>query len=299
MVGRLRRSWLAPDCHRGAGARARPLHERAIHRAARCSRLLGFSGHQSPGRNAERVGRSACSSAAPQNRGRSPVVRCGRGARHGFHFARWHPGRARNATFMKRAQAPCSAVPRRKCAIPVARSPLPRQRAVRHGKTVAAAKRRQANVELKKLARDPHAERLTRARCCRADLESGRHARRSTWRRSAARAPRAQRRAALQLADVDAVRKAKGARGGGGCSAYGSLLWNPLFPFVESRPVMPARMHRRFLSLFDGPRAGPRDAPGPRARPRPWRRLHRGWAYRLPAAGSRSTSCISYGGARW
>src|SRR5574340_1466166 len=30
--------------------------------------------------------------------------------------------------------------------------------------------------------------------------------------------------------------------------AYGSLLWNPLFPFVEARPALMHGLHRRFCA---------------------------------------------------
>ena len=34
--------------------------------------------------------------------------------------------------------------------------------------------------------------------------------------------------------------------------AYGSLLWNPLFPFAEARPAMLRGLHRQLLPVFDG-----------------------------------------------
>ena len=43
--------------------------------------------------------------------------------------------------------------------------------------------------------------------------------------------------------------------------AYGSLLWNPLFPFVEARPAMLRGLHRRFC-LYSMASRGTRDAPG-------------------------------------
>ena len=42
---------------------------------------------------------------------------------------------------------------------------------------------------------------------------------------------------------------------------YGSLLWNPLFPFVESRPGVLRGLHRRFC-LYSHASRGTRDAPG-------------------------------------
>ena len=43
--------------------------------------------------------------------------------------------------------------------------------------------------------------------------------------------------------------------------AYGSLLWNPLFPFAEARPVMLRGLHRRFC-LYSMASRGTPDAPG-------------------------------------
>lgn len=42
---------------------------------------------------------------------------------------------------------------------------------------------------------------------------------------------------------------------------YGSLLWNPLFPFSESRPGLMRGLHRRFC-LYSHASRGTRDAPG-------------------------------------
>jgi len=43
--------------------------------------------------------------------------------------------------------------------------------------------------------------------------------------------------------------------------AYGSLLWNPLFPFVEARPVTVRGLHRRFC-LYSMASRGTPAAPG-------------------------------------
>ncbi len=43
--------------------------------------------------------------------------------------------------------------------------------------------------------------------------------------------------------------------------AYGSLLWNPLFPFVEARPALLHGLHRRFC-LYSMASRGTPDAPG-------------------------------------
>lgn len=42
---------------------------------------------------------------------------------------------------------------------------------------------------------------------------------------------------------------------------YGSLLWNPLFPFAESRPALLRGLHRRFC-LYSMASRGTKDAPG-------------------------------------
>jgi cation transport protein ChaC len=65
--------------------------------------------------------------------------------------------------------------------------------------------------------------------------------------------------------------------------AYGSLLWNPLFPFVEARPAMLRGLHRRFC-LYSMASRGTRETPGLVLA------LDRGGActgvvYRLPAPG--------------
>lgn len=43
--------------------------------------------------------------------------------------------------------------------------------------------------------------------------------------------------------------------------AYGSLLWNPLFPFVEARPALLRGLHRRFC-LYSMASRGTPEAPG-------------------------------------
>src|SRR5678815_6025177 len=43
--------------------------------------------------------------------------------------------------------------------------------------------------------------------------------------------------------------------------AYGSLLWNPLFPFAEARPALLRGLHRRFC-LYSMASRGTKDAPG-------------------------------------
>jgi cation transport protein ChaC len=43
--------------------------------------------------------------------------------------------------------------------------------------------------------------------------------------------------------------------------AYGSLLWNPLFPFAEARPAMLRGLHRRFC-LYSMASRGTREQPG-------------------------------------
>ena len=173
---------------------------------------------------------------------------------------------------------------------PVARSPLLGKGGA-HGKT-NAAKRRQANIALAKLraTRIPTSDPTTLSR---SDLESGRmrelyiEARRR-------RGMGAHRRAAVRVADGDARRKPKGA--GWWVFAYGSLLWNPLFPFAETRPATLRGLHRRFC-LWSLASRGTPDKPGLVLA------LDRGGACRASRTGcrrrSRSTSCICCGGARW
>src|SRR5258705_12468714 len=43
--------------------------------------------------------------------------------------------------------------------------------------------------------------------------------------------------------------------------AYGSLLWNPLFPFAEARPATLRGLHRRFC-LYSMASRGTRETPG-------------------------------------
>jgi glutathione-specific gamma-glutamylcyclotransferase len=66
----------------------------------------------------------------------------------------------------------------------------------------------------------------------------------------------------FQLSDsLTATLAAKPKGAGWWVFAYGSLLWNPLFPFVEARPAIVRRLHRRFC-LYSMASRGTRDAPG-------------------------------------
>lgn len=63
--------------------------------------------------------------------------------------------------------------------------------------------------------------------------------------------------------------------------AYGSLLWNPLFPFAEARPALLRGLHRRFC-LYSMASRGTPDAPGLVLGLEPGGACT-GVAYRLPA----------------
>lgn len=62
-------------------------------------------------------------------------------------------------------------------------------------------------------------------------------------------------------ASLAATLAAKPERAGWWVFAYGSLLWNPLFPFVEARPARLRGLHRRFC-LWSLATRGTPDAPG-------------------------------------
>jgi glutathione-specific gamma-glutamylcyclotransferase len=64
--------------------------------------------------------------------------------------------------------------------------------------------------------------------------------------------------------------------------AYGSLLWNPLFPFMEARPATVHGVHRRFC-LWSKASRGTRDQPGLVLGLEPGGSC-RGVVYRLPDA---------------
>jgi cation transport protein ChaC len=67
------------------------------------------------------------------------------------------------------------------------------------------------------------------------------------------------RSAALGIAQCDARGEAEGA--GWWVFAYGSLLWNPLFPVAEMRPAIVGGLHRRFC-LWSLASRGTRECPG-------------------------------------
>src|SRR5574340_1049516 len=62
-------------------------------------------------------------------------------------------------------------------------------------------------------------------------------------------------------ASLTATLSAKPKDAGWWVFAYGSLLWNPLFPFVEARPALMHGLHRRFCVWSLASRGRP-DAPG-------------------------------------
>jgi len=66
----------------------------------------------------------------------------------------------------------------------------------------------------------------------------------------------------LQLsASLDTTLKRKPKSGGWWVFAYGSLLWNPIFPFIESRRASVHGLHRRFCLWSHATRGKPH-APG-------------------------------------
>ncbi len=65
-----------------------------------------------------------------------------------------------------------------------------------------------------------------------------------------------------QLSDsLTAMLKARPKGAGWWVFAYGSLLWNPLFPFAEARPAILRGLHRRFCLRSLASRGTP-DQPG-------------------------------------
>lgn len=62
-------------------------------------------------------------------------------------------------------------------------------------------------------------------------------------------------------ASLDATLRKKPPRAGWWVFAYGSLLWNPLFPFADARPAMVCGLHRQFCLWSMGSR-GTVAAPG-------------------------------------
>jgi cation transport protein ChaC len=93
---------------------------------------------------------------------------------------------------------------------------------------------------------------------CRGDLESGRM--RELYAAAAGDASRALSDEELSASLMQTLaERPKGA--GWWVFAYGSLLWNPLFPFAESRPGRITGWHRRFC-LYSMASRGTADAPG-------------------------------------
>src|SRR3954466_9271800 len=93
---------------------------------------------------------------------------------------------------------------------------------------------------------------------CRDDLESGR------MRRLYMEAIGGNGHALddVQLSEsLNATLAAKPKGAGWWVFAYGSLLWNPLFPVAEMRPAMVGGLHRRFC-LWSLASRGTRECPG-------------------------------------
>ena len=84
---------------------------------------------------------------------------------------------------------------------------------------------------------------MTARRCAAATSNEGACAS-STSRRWAAPATRSTTSSSRDSLTATLAAKPKGA--GWWVFAYGSLLWNPLFPFVEARPGVLRGLHRRF-----------------------------------------------------
>jgi cation transport protein ChaC len=96
------------------------------------------------------------------------------------------------------------------------------------------------------------------ATLCRDDLESGR------MRSLYVEAFGGQGHALddFQLSDsLTATLAAKPKGAGWWVFAYGSLLWNPLFPFTDARPAIVRGLHRRFC-LYSMASRGTKDSPG-------------------------------------
>jgi hypothetical protein len=101
----------------------------------------------------------------------------------------------------------------------------------------------------------------------------------------------------VQLSEsLNATLHAKPKGAGWWVFAYGSLLWNPLFPVAEMRPAMLCGLHRRFC-LWSLASRGTLDCPASC-----WGSIVAARAAALRCACrrcSRSTSSTSCGAARW
>ena len=99
---------------------------------------------------------------------------------------------------------------------------------------------------------------IDRTTLCRDDLESGRM--RSLYMEAFGGQGHALDD--FQLSDsLTQTLSAKPKGAGWWVFAYGSLLWNPLFPFTEARPAILRGLHRRFC-LYSMASRGTRDTPG-------------------------------------
>ncbi len=96
------------------------------------------------------------------------------------------------------------------------------------------------------------------ATLCRSDLESGRM--RDLYQQATGNKGHALDDEQLS-ASLTATLAARPKGAGWWVFAYGSLLWNPLFPFAEARPAMLHGLHRRFC-LYSMASRGTPDAPG-------------------------------------
>ena len=259
---------------------------RATRRAARCRRCSAF--RRSPCRSVRR-----CAPAARHAAGRSAGQRCELlavaawcEARLPFRGSCSRRPRARaSSRHEARQEAPAAdaskrAIPSRarRCSARAGRTATPRRSGSRPTRARAQAARR-----------EPRWMRRARAgpACPRRPRDP----------RSVAPRPREGRMRELYLQSVGAAHaltdeqlsesltatlaaKPKGA--GWWVFAYGSLLWNPLFPVAEARPAMLRGLHRRFC-LWSLASRGTRESPGPGAGARPRRRVP---GRRVPPAGA-------------
>ena len=178
----------------------------------------------------------------------------------------------------------------RDCALPKPRNPVARSplctRAARTARP-RAAKRRREKIELAKLARDSGCPRMKRwpknaDTLCRSDLEQGRM--RDIYL-AAVDAGRALNDEQLSTSLTETLaRRPKGA--GWWVFAYGSLLWNPLFPVAEMRPASLRGLASPLLPVVARV-ARHADAARPRAGPRSRRRVPRRGVAAAGAAGAR------------
>ena len=269
------RCWRRRRRARRRAASTRP----ATRRAARCGRCSAFRRSPSRSDSSARLP-IGLQLAAPQGRDDALLaVAAWCEARLPFRGPRVSARTRRSASPpMKRAKLPRAAAARRSMRNPVARSPL-LGKGGRARQDDGARSAGRPTSSCASSQRDPHTEEMIRPRCAATTSSRGACAS-STSRRSAARATRSTTSSCRESLTTTLAARPKGA--GWWVFAYGSLLWNPLFPFVEARPGAAARPAPALLPVVDGvARHAGCARPGARARSR--RRVHR---RRVPAAGA-------------